>query len=128
MRQDLDVVAAGWCLRWIGASRGDDIDGGVVRQFLVAKDAAEVLVQIGRVEEVVMCELRIDPIQSKVQNDPGAGWFEAAQLLHHGSGRMQQPLHGGNDFHVGDDVIGRHRYEDRHWSLRTCTPVAVLPE
>ena len=81
MWQDLDVVAAGWRLRWIGACRGDDIDRWVVRQFLVAKDAAEVLVQIGRVEEVVMCELRIDPIQSKVQNDAGAGRFERAAFL-----------------------------------------------
>ena len=93
MRQDLDVVAAGWRLRGIGAGRRDDIERWIVRQFLVAKDAAEVLVQIRRVEEVVMCELRIDPVQPKVQDDTGAGWFEATQLLHDGSRRPQQPLH-----------------------------------
>jgi len=89
VRQDLDIVAAGWCLRWIAARRGDNIDGWVVRQFLVAEDAAEMLVEIGRVEEVVMCELRIDPIQPKVQNDTGAGWFKAPQLLHDGSRRAK---------------------------------------
>jgi len=85
VRQDLDVVAAGRCLRWIGASGCDDVDGWVIRQFLVAKYAAEMLVQITRVEEVVMCELRIDPIQAKVQNNTGAGRLEM-QLLHGRSG------------------------------------------
>ena len=78
MRQDLDVVAAGRRLRRIRTSWGDDIEGRVVGQFLVAKHAAEMGVQIGRVEEVVMCELRIDAIQPKMQNDTGAGWLEAA--------------------------------------------------
>ncbi len=31
VRQDLDVVAAGRCLRWIAAGGGDDIDGRIVR-------------------------------------------------------------------------------------------------
>jgi|SRR5271165_1640576 len=89
VRQDLDVVAAGWRLRWIAACGGDNIDSWIVRQVLVAEDAAEVLVEIGRVEEVVMCEPGIDPIQPKVQNDTGARWFKATQLLHNGSGRAQ---------------------------------------
>ena len=71
-------------LRGIGPGGRDDIERGIVRQLPLAKNSAEVRVQIRRVEEVMMRQLRINTVQPKMQDDARAGRFEASHLLHHG--------------------------------------------
>jgi len=85
MRQNLDVVAAGRGLGGIGAGRRDHIEGGIVWHPALAKDATKVSMQILRVEKVVMRELRINSVQSKMEDDTGAGGLKTAKPLHDGS-------------------------------------------
>ena len=81
VREDLDVVAAFGCFARIGAGRGDEIDGRVVGELAFFEDGVEVLRLVLRVEEIVVGELWVNAIGAEVDDEAGAGGFEAFELL-----------------------------------------------
>ena len=79
--KNLDIVAPLRRLRGVCACRRNQIDGGIVGQPLVVKDAIEVTVLMTRIEEVMVGELRIDAIEAQMHHDPRAGRLEPVQLF-----------------------------------------------